>query len=162
MAAEAGQPGNWTPEDVERAIGAWLKLGSAEAASRETGIPGRTIRSWRVLHPERFTEHQERFRRELQAIREEVAHEAAEGIREGVLVCRKGLRGSPDPKDAAALVRALATVDANLDRFARLDAGSPTDITLDKRSDADLMRDIEEALADPTLRAQFDAQQAEE
>ncbi len=78
-----------------------------------------------------------------------------EGIREGVLVCRKALRSSPDPKDAAALVRALATVDGNLDRFERLDAGSPTSITEDRRGDADLLREIEEALANPVLRRQF-------
>ena len=85
-----------------------------------------------------------------------------EGIREGVLVCRKGLRGSPDPKDAAALVRALATVDANLDRFERLDSGSPTAINEDRRNDGELLAEIEEALADPGLRARFAGEQAEE
>ena len=84
------------------------------------------------------------------------------GIREGVLVCRKALRSTPQPKDAAALVRALATVDANLDRFARLDAGEPTDITEDRRTDGELIRQIERALADPSLRAAFEEQRASE
>ena len=77
------------PEDIERALGAWLRLGTAAAASRETGIPGRTIRSWRALHPERFVEHQERFGRELSALREEIGQQAAEGVQEAVLVARR-------------------------------------------------------------------------
>ena len=158
---EAGQP-DWKPDDIERAVSAWLRLGTAEAASRETGIPARTIRSWRTSHAQRFADQQAAFEQELRENRRAIAKEVIDGIREGVLVCRKGLRGSPEPKDAAALVRALATVDGNLDRFERLDAGSPTSITEDRRSDADLLREIEEALSNPALRAQFAAQEPEE
>ena len=156
---EVGQP-DWNPEDIERALGAWLRLGTAEAASRETGIPGRTIRSWRVLHPERFAEHEERFGRELSALREEIAQQAAEGVQEAVLVARQALRGQApiDGKGAAAILRALATVDTSLDRIARLDAGSPTAINEDRRSDGDLIREIQDALRDPELRRQFEAQ----
>ncbi len=35
---------NYPPETVERALAAWLRLGSAEAAERETGIPAGTLR----------------------------------------------------------------------------------------------------------------------
>ena len=57
------------------------------------------------------------------------------------------------------MVRALTSVDANLDKIARLDRGDPTSINEDRRSDLDLMRDIEEALADPGLRARFVGEQ---
>ena len=153
---------NYAPEVVDRALAAWLRLGSADAAERETGVPASTLRAHKHRHPDKFREIQAAFDRELREHRRAIAKEVVEGIREGVLVCRKGLRSSPDPKDAAALVRALATVDGNLDRFERLDAGSPTSITEDRRADADLLAEIEEALRDPTLRAQFAAQQAEE
>ena len=153
---------NYPPEAVERALAAWLRLGSAEAAERETGIPAGTLRVHKHRNPDKFRELQEALDQELREQRRAIAQEVVEGIREGVLVCRKALRSSPDPKDAAALVRALATVDGNLDRFERLDAGSPTSITEDRRADADLLAEIEEALRDPTLRAQFAEKQAEE
>ncbi len=113
-------------------------------------------------NPDKFRELQEALDQELREHRRAIAKEVVEGIREGVLVCRKALRGSPEPKDAAALVRALATVDGNLDRFEPLDAGSPTSITEDRRSDADLVQEIQEALSNPALRAQFEAQEPEE
>ena len=52
-------------------------------------------------------------------------------------------------------------MDRNLDTYARLDAGSPTAITEDRRGDGDLVREIEEALRDPGLRAAFLADRAE-
>ncbi len=43
----AGREGmrNFPPEAVERALAAWLRLGSAEAAERETGVPAGTLRA---------------------------------------------------------------------------------------------------------------------
>ena len=135
MTRQVGRP-DWSPEQVERGISAWLKLGSSEEAAKETGIPARTIRSWRALHPGRFADHCRRLARGLQAVREEVAQEAAEGIREAVLVVRRSLRGDApiDPRDAAALLKALTTVDSSFDKIGRLDANAPTEIVEDRHS----------------------------
>ena len=105
----------------------------------------------------------EAHERALHQLREEIAQEAAEGIREAVLVARKSLRGEApvDAKSAAAILRALATVDTSLDKIGRLDAGSPTEITEDRRSDDELVRDIERALADPAMQAAMERRIAE-
>ncbi len=107
---------------------------------------------------------EEAHARALSALREEIAQQAAEGVQEAVLVARRALRGQApiDGKDAAAILRALATVDTSLDKIARLERGAPTSINEDRRSDGELLREIEEALADPGLRARFVGQQAEE
>ena len=90
-----------------------------------------------------------------------------EGLREATLVCRQllrsDLRGAASAANAAASVmRALASVDKNLDTMARLDDERPTSITEDRRSDADLIRDIERELADPELRAAMARRRDEE
>ena len=158
MAGRAVGQADWKPEDIERALAAWMKHGSAEQASKETGIPVRTIRCWRARHPERFADHCRRLARELQDLREETARDAAEGVREGVLICRQALRGNSavDGKTVASLIKALSYVENSLDRISRLDAGNPTDIVEDRRTDNDLIGEIERALQDPSLRAAFE------
>ena len=120
------------------------------------------MRATKSRHPDRFERICAAFEQELRESRRAIAKETADGIREGILVYRQALRSNPDAKSAAALVRALATVDGNLDRMARLDAGSPTSINEDRRGDGELLREIEDALADPGLRAQFAGQGADE
>ncbi len=158
----AGRP-DWKPEDIERALAAWMKHGSAEQASKETGIPVRTIRCWRARHPERFADHCRRLARELQDLREETARDAAEGVREGVLISRQALRGNSavDGKTGASLIKALSYVENSLDRISRLDASTPTEIVEDRRSDGDLLVEIQQALNDPALRQQWAAQASE-
>ena len=96
------------------------------------------------------------FDQELRQERRAIAREVVAGLREGILVCRQALRASPDGKETAALIRAMAGVDSNLDRFARLDASTPTDIFEDRRTDGDLIAEVERALQDPSLRAAFE------
>ena len=149
---------DWSREDIERGLAAWLRLGTSTAAAAETGIAAGTLRSRRHRHPELACKIREAHDCAMKELREEIAKDAAEGIREAVLVARKALRGETviDAKGAAAILRALATVDTSLDKIGRLDASTPTDIVEDRRSDSDLIGEIERALKDPTLRAAFE------
>ncbi len=153
-------------ESLERALAAWIRTGSAGQAERETGIPAGTLWAYKHRHPETFEELTRVFERELQDKRRAIAAEVVEGIREGALVCRRLLRSDLQgaalaAQAAASVVRALTSVDANLDKIARLDAGSPTSITEDRRSDGDVIAEIEAALNDPAVRAAMASQQDE-
>ena len=147
---------NRTRVDIETGLRAWIRLGTAEAAAAETGMPASSLRSFKCRHPDTWDKLGRVFGEELREKRRAVAAEVIEGIREGILVCRQALRTSPDGKETASLIRAMASVDSNLDRFARLDAGNPTDIVEDRRSDSDLIVEIERALQDPALRTAFE------
>ena len=144
-------------EDVERGLAAWLRLGTSKAAAAETGIPAGTLRTHRHRYPVMAAQIREAHERALRQVRDEIAKEAAEGVQEAILVARRALRGEAviDARGAAAILRALGSIDTSLDRIARLDASSPTEIREDRRSDGDLLSEIERALGDPVLRAQF-------
>ena len=146
---------DWTREEIERGLAAWLRLGTSAAAAAETSIPAGTLRSIKHRHPEYCRALQQAHARALSNLREEIATAAAEGVREAVHVARRALRGEApiDARDAAAILKALGSVDTSIDKIARLDAGSPTEITEDRRSDGDLIREIEAKLNDPAMRA---------
>ena len=145
----------WSPEDIERGLAAWLRLGTSTAAAAETGIAATTLRARKHRHPEIARKIRDAHERAMRNLREEIASDAAAGVAEAILVARRALRGEApvDAKSAAAILRALATVDMSLDKISRLDAGSPTEITDDRRSDADLIRDIERKINDPAVQA---------
>ena len=70
---------------------------------------------------------------------------------------RQALRGNSavDGKTVASLIKALSYVENSLDKIGRLDASTPTDIVEDRRTDGDLIAEIERALQDPALREAF-------
>ena len=88
MSDRTGIP-NHSPDDLERALAAWIRLGTADAAQRETGIQASTLRAHKTRHPERFAELKETYERELQERRRSIAVEVIEGVREATLVCRR-------------------------------------------------------------------------
>ena len=64
---------NYSPEEVDRALAAWLRLGSSDAAERETGVPAATLRATKHRHPDRFREIQVAFEQELRENRRAIA-----------------------------------------------------------------------------------------
>ena len=131
--SRAGSP-NHSPEELELGLAAWIRLGTSEAAARETSVHAGSLRKHKSRHPEKWRELTEAHERAICARRRAIAADVVEGIAEGVLVSRRLLRGdlagaASAAQAAASVVRALASVDRNLDTYARLDAGSPTAIT---------------------------------
>ena len=105
-----------SPEDLERRPDAWIRSGSSDAAERETGISAAALRAQKSRHPDKFRQLAEAYERELSDARRAIARDVVDGIREGVLVCRKLLRsdlqGAASAAQAAAsVVRALTSVD---------------------------------------------------
>ena len=154
---------NIPSERLHEAFSAWLRHGSAEEAGRLVGVNASSVRSARSRSPQMWAEvvrdHVDAIRQRRQA----TAKDAAEGMQEAVLVARQALRGAAKipGKDSAALLKALTAVDSSLDKIARLDASTPTEIREDRRSDADVIGDIERHLNDPALRAAMERLQAE-
>ena len=79
-------------EEIDLAFQAWIRSGSAEAASAEVGISSGTLRSYKRRQPQRFEAVRLAYEHELAARRQAIAREVVEGLQESALVCRKLLR----------------------------------------------------------------------
>ena len=98
---------------VVAALNAYVRRGSLKAAEAETGVPWETIREWRK-HPRwasRLDEIRHAHAQEVESLWLAAARDAAEGLQEAILRCRRGLRReSLSDRDAALIGRTLASV----------------------------------------------------
>lgn len=154
----AGIP-NATEEQILAGLAEWIRSGSSRTAAALVGFDDATVRKWRVKHPDAWRKVTHAHEEALKDRRAAVAKDCADGLHIGAAQIRKRLANADalEPRDLASLVRALSEIDGTQDRIRRLDSGMPTEIVQsDARDDAALVEDIEQMLADPTLRKAFE------
>jgi len=136
-----------TPAQVTAGLVAYVEIGTATGAARQVGAASQTVDEWIKANPDELRRIRDSHRAHTQAIQTAVSRAAAEGLKEGVIVCREILAGGPDGKTTASIVRALSGLGRDLDHMARLDRGEPTErISVDDRSDDQLVSDIQRHL----------------
>lgn len=139
MAGRAPGSRDATPEEIDAGLEALVRLGTAEAAHAETGVPARTLHWWRERHSRRFATICEAYDSGRKDAIRKAAHDAAKAAA-AELPRLTELLGDSDPeirlKAWSTLTRTLDAVD----RMGRLDAGTATSIVGDEdsRSDAEL------------------------
>lgn len=157
MTAKRGgrKPGstNASASDIERGLSAWLRCGTSDKAAQETGINAGTIQGWRVKHPETWLRLEAAHAR----AREEAIRCAGAALADDVTLARETLRRAMDgsgplvPKEAIMAAREVFNALGIVDRIGRLDRSQPTEITEDRRTDAELKRDLARHLADMNI-----------
>lgn len=128
----AGRPKgsrNAKPKDIQAGLDALIRLGSSEAAEKETGVKAATIRRWKADHPQIFHDLSQSHARELEERHagnvqrawsdyDEAARIAAEKIRTGDYA---------DGKEFRSLAQTIGDFVRLGDHAARLNAGQPTE-----------------------------------
>lgn len=155
---------NHSDADIERGLHALAVHGDAEKASSETGISARTIRDWRKRHAERFADICRDHARALTDHRFALSRRVWEALGKSIEVLQHDATLGLEAKDRATAARALTAIAETLDKTGRLDAGTPTEIAETQERPASevlsererLDREIDAALADPALRAEFE------
>ena len=132
-----------TPAQVTAGLLAYVEIGTLHGAAKKLDMAHQTLDGWVRGNQDELGRIRQEHRARTQAIQTAVSRAAAEGIKEGVIVCRRILRAEPDGKTTASIVRALSGLGRDLDHMDRLNRGEPTErISVDERSDDQLMSDI--------------------
>lgn len=142
---------NATPEQITAGLMACARLGSPERASEETGVPLTTLHRWKREHADQWQQIESAHARAREAAIRRVTHELADGLAEKAMTTlRLGLEGQAS-KEQITAARETFNALAAVDRIGRLDRSQPTEITEDRRTDAELKRDLARHLADMNI-----------
>ena len=144
MAGRKKGSGNAKPSDIQAGLDALIRLGSSEAAARATGFEAATIRRWKSSHPDKYHDLAQNYARELESEHAGNVREAWRDLNEARRLAIAQIRtGCLEARDFRAYAQTIADFAKFGDTVARLNAGDPTSIREDRRTDAELLAALE-------------------
>jgi len=135
---------NASAEDIRKSLAAWIALGSSAKAAAHCQVSDATIRGWKVKHPDVWNELDQVYADARRGATRRAAHDSAESLPKAVIVL-DAMVMSPklEPKDRIRAAEALARIAEATHRATQLDDGKPTGILDDRRTDRQLVDEIE-------------------